>query len=181
MLTGWTRWQWSDETPSQDNIKYEEKTKYSYINFSDAIDACRKRMPAIVTFAEMSVLSEDDVKKLREAKQKEWDDYNENPWIEGKEDEGESLVVLRQKCFQDLINYCIKNHIYISPDEHQNADWGVPVFNNKYIDQFSLRSWGDIMAEVWNEIMGRNDLDYLNFYCNDADNAIKDYKKPLAI
>ena len=35
------------------------------------------------------------------------------------------------------------------------------------------------MAGVWNKIMDRADLDYLDFYCNDADKVIKDYKKPV--
>lgn len=186
MVTGWTRWQWSNETISfltvQDGIEYKGESEYPYIDFAEAIDACRKRMPSIITLAEMETLSkEEDAKKLREAKQKEWDEYDKNPWLDGKKEEGENLIALRQKCYQDLVDYCVKNRIYISPNQHQNEDWGVPVFDNKYVDQFSLRSWGGIMAEVWNKIMGREDLNYLDFYCNDADKIIKDYKKPLEI
>lgn len=162
MVTGWTRWQWSDDTISfiaaQEGLEYTGESKQPYIDFADAIDACRKRRPFIET--------------------KEWDEYAKNPWLDGKKEEGERLTNLKQKCCQDLIDYCVQNRIYISPDEHQGADWGVPVFDNTYVDQFSLRSWGAIMAEVWNKIMGREDLDYLDFYCNDADKVIKDYKKP---
>ena len=114
--------------------------------------------------------SEEEIKKLH----KEWDGYNKHPFIEGK-----ALLKYREKCTEDLINYCIKHRIYISPDEHQSAEWGVPVFDNKYVDQFSLRSWAGLMAEVWNKIMDRTDLTYLDFYCNDADKVIKDYKNQV--
>ena len=131
MVTGWTRWQYEEEGSP-------------YLKFSKSICKLNRPHPKLYTKQELEDKSEEEIKKL----DKEWDEYNKHPFIEGKEEEGKALLKYREKCTEDLINYCIKHRIYISPDEHQNADWGVPIFDDKYVDQFSLRSWADLMAEV---------------------------------
>lgn len=168
MLTGWTSWQYEEEGSP-------------YLDFSESLSKLKRPHPKIYTKQELEGKSEKDIEKLSKKLHKEWDEYNKNPFIEGKEEEGKALMSYREKCTEDLINYCIEHRIYVSPDEHQNGEWAVPVFDNKYVDQFSLRSWADLMAEVWNEIMDRADLTYLDFYCNDADKVIKDYKKPSEV
>lgn len=168
MVTGWTIWQYEEEGSP-------------YLDFSESISKLKRPHPKIYTKQDLEGKSEKEIKKLSNKLHKEWDEYNKNPFIEGKEEEGKALMAYREKCTEDLINYCIEHRIYVSPDEHQNVGWGVPIFDDKYVDQFSLRSWADLMAEVWNEIMDRADLTYLDFYCNDADKVIKDYKKPREV
>lgn len=167
MITGWTSWRYADE-------------ESPYLDFSDSICKLKKPCPKIYTKRELEGKSEKKIKKLFDKSHKKWEKYNKHPFLKGKEKEGKALIAYREKCYEDLFNFCVENRIYISPDEHQNTiDWGVPIFDDKYIDHFSLRSWADLMAEVWNKIMDRTDLTYLDFYCNDADKVIKDYKKPV--
>ena len=169
MLTGWTSWQ-----------QYEEEGS-PYLDFAESISKLKKLHPKIYTKQELEGKSEEEIKKLSDRLLKEWEEYNKHPFIEGKEEEGKALMAYREKCYEDLFDYCVKNRIYVSPEEHQNGEWAVPVFDDKYVDQFTLRSWASLMAEVWNEIMDRADLTYLDFYCNDADKVIKDYKKPSEV
>ena len=166
MITGWTSWQYENEGSP-------------YIDFSDSICKLKKPCPKIYTKKELEGKPEEEIKKLFDKSHKEWEEYNKHPFLKGKEKEGKALIAYREKCYEDLLNFCVENRIYISPEEHQSARWGVPIFDDKYIDQFSLRSWASLMAEVWNKIMDRADLGYLDFYCNDADKVIKDYKKPV--
>lgn len=166
MITGWTSWQYENE-------------ESPYLDFSEAIGKLKKSYPKIHTKRELEGKSEKEIKELFDKSHKEQEEYNKHPFIKGKKKEGKVLVAYREKCYEDLFNFCVKNRIYVSPEEHQNADWGVPIFDDKYIDQFSLRNWASLMAEVWNKIMDRADLNYLDFYCNDADKLIKDYKKPV--
>ena len=166
MITGWTSWRYEDE-------------ESPYLDFSDSLCKLKKPCPKIYTKKELEGKPEEEIKKLFDKTHKEWEKYNKQPFLKGKEKEGETLIAYRKKCYEDLYNFCVENRIYVSPEEHQNADWGVPIFDDKYVDQFSLRSWADLMAEVWNKIMDRTDLTYLDFYCNDADKVIKDYKKPV--
>ena len=186
MLTGWTSWKFDEDFIRNQAAECGATLdlplrKPEYLQFSEVIGNMKKDWPKILTRKDAEGKSEKEVKKLLKAMRKEWEAFEKDPWVEGKRKEGEALQKYREQCTEDLVNYCIEHRIYISPEEHQNADWGVPVFDNKYVDQFSLRSWADLMSEVWNEIMDRADLTYLDFYCNDADKVIKDYKKPSEV
>ena len=156
MITGWTSWRYEDE-------------ESPYIDFSDSICKLKKPCPKIHIKRELEGKSEKEIKELFDKSHKEWEEYNKHPFIKGKEKEGKSLIAYREKCYEDLFEYCVENRIYISPDEHQSARWGVPIFDDKYIDQFSLRSWASLMAEVGNKIMDRAELGYLDFYCNEVE------------
>lgn len=165
MLTGWTKYQ-------------DEEEGSLYLDLSEAISELKRPHPKIYTKQDLEGKSGGELKEILNKVHKEWAEYNKNPFIEGKEEEGEALRAYHKKCTEDLIHYCIEHRIYVSPDEHQTASWGVPIFDDKYIDQFSLSSWADLMAEVWNKIMGRTDLTHRDFYYNDAEKVIKDFKKP---
>lgn len=167
MITGWTSWH------------FDSCSEGGYTEFSNAIQSLKKRAPGILTKDVFDNKTDEEIEKLCKEQSALWEEYDKNPWLDGKKEEGEALQRYREKCCNDLIEYCILHRIYISPEEHQNSDWGVPIFDNKYVDQFSLRSWAGIMSEVWNKILETDELDYLSFYCSDADNVIKDYKKPI--
>lgn len=85
-------------------------------------------------------------------------------------------------CYQKLINYCIKNHIFITDYQHQSPHFkGIPVFQDddgqKYLSLYSLRAWSGLMADVWNEILKTNRFSYLDFYCNSRDEEIDNFLK----
>lgn len=48
--------------------------------------------------------------------------------------------------------------------QHQNEEFGVPVFSDGTYACFSFRGWGDLMAAIWSEERGR-DYSYMDFYC----------------
>lgn len=93
---------------------------------------------------------------------KKYEDYFDRV----RNDEVESL----ENPEQIVTEYFVKNKIYVSPTEHQHSKWGVPIIDNKYLYQVSLRYWGGVMANVWNIITGKSQFSYLDFYldlCND--------------
>lgn len=69
------------------------------------------------------------------------------------------------KVYESVIDFCVKNKIYVSDSEHQAGDYGVPIVNNLYKFEFSLRTWAGLMAEVWTKINNK-DYSYLDFYCD---------------
>ena len=152
-----------------------------YIDFSDAFRELKRPSPRLITKADSEGKTEEELKKFFEQREKEWDEYHKNPWLDGKKAEGEALSKYRDECTKELVDFCVQNRIFISDSEHQNKDWGCPVFDNKYKLTFTLRSWAGIMAEVWSKITGK-ELDYLDFYCS-GDVAISNYnyRKPIDI
>lgn len=67
--------------------------------------------------------------------------------------------------YNAVIDFCVENKVYVSDNEHQGGDYGVPIVNNLYKLEFSLRTWAGLMAEVWSKINNK-DYDYLDFYCD---------------
>ena len=57
----------------------------------------------------------------------------------------------------------VEHRIWESGDWHQNADVGVPLFEDGTVAQFSFRAWGDLLAAVWTEQLGRQYC-YMDFY-----------------
>lgn len=51
---------------------------------------------------------------------------------------------------------------------HQEADDGVPMFDDGTVATFSFRAWGDLLAAVWTEQLGRQ-FCYMDFYCGAVD------------
>ena len=79
-----------------------------------------------------------------------WDDYLDN-WKEARpyaEAVRESVIDLR---------------LWESGDFHQGDDCGVPVFDDGTVATFSFRAWGDLMAAIWTQQLGRQYC-YMDFY-----------------
>ena len=164
-LTGWTHYENKNFVgPLEERWnKYRNKNKI----FPKQID--------VQKYAEDNNISLEESSKIL------LDKYNKIPdWID--EEKVKEYEKINEECTNVLVDYCVKNHIFISDDEHQNEDWGCPVFDNKWKLTFTLRAWSGIMAEVWNRILGIDTLNYLDFYCmGNSNTIIKDYKKPLDI
>lgn len=95
------------------------------------------------------------------------DEKKANEWLE-----------IGHECEKALIDYCVKNHVFLSDYDHQGNSKGVPVFDDKYILTYTLRSWAALMADVWNEILGlsfKDKYNYLNFYCNGCPKEVEEY------
>lgn len=73
--------------------------------------------------------------------------------------------ILWQTAWDDVKDWCVKNRVFVSDGNHQHALDGTPVLDGKYAYRLSLRRWSGLMAEVWNEIRGTNNLTYMDFYC----------------
>lgn len=57
----------------------------------------------------------------------------------------------------------VEKDIRFGGDWHQNADQGVPLFEDNTVGSFSFRAWGDLLAAVWSEHEDQ-DYDYMDFY-----------------
>lgn len=70
-------------------------------------------------------------------------------------------------CEKAIKEDIIKNHWMFSGDWHQNGKCGMPVLEldgkvGTYL--VSMRYWGSIMADCWNEIEQTLKYDYMDFY-----------------
>lgn len=78
----------------------------------------------------------------------------------------------------------IVRHKYkFSGDTHQNKNvLGVPEFEDengaRYLFQCSMRYWGKVMADSWNEIEQAFKYDYMDFYVDGWPDEMKDMKTP---
>lgn len=91
------------------------------------------------------------------------------------ESKAKEILDLRDECIYALKHYCIDNEVFITDDQHQNAL--CPIFDDKWTIMLSLRSWSAFMAEVWNEILRKDLLCYLDFYCACEPEIIADYRR----
>ncbi len=57
----------------------------------------------------------------------------------------------------------VKLGLRFGGDYHQNADDGVPLFEDGTVGSFSFRAWGDLMAAVWSDHENQ-DYCYMDFY-----------------
>lgn len=57
----------------------------------------------------------------------------------------------------------VANRIWECGDWHQDDDNGVPMFDDGTVATFSFRGWGDLLAAVWTEQLGRQYC-YMDFY-----------------
>lgn len=64
-----------------------------------------------------------------------------------------------------VIDYCVKNKIYVTDNNHQYSDFGAPIVDNKYIYCDSLLGWSDVMAKAWS-IINEKSYRNLDFYCD---------------
>lgn len=151
MVTGWTFW---------DDPKYKD--------FYDALKPLydESRKPVFYTEEQLKKFSKTERKELALKNMAEWSDYNKNPWKRGCEEEAEKIRQLQESSWYDVVDYCVENRIYVTDEEHQGADFGVPIIDDKYLLQLTLRTWADLMSEVWNRILRTKKYSYLDFYCS---------------
>lgn len=57
----------------------------------------------------------------------------------------------------------VAGRIWESGDWHQGEGTGVPLFEDGTVATFSFRAWGDLLAAVWSEQLGRSYC-YMDFY-----------------
>jgi hypothetical protein len=57
----------------------------------------------------------------------------------------------------------IAGKVWAGGDWHQYSPHGVPVVAGEHFMGCGFRSWGDLLAAVWNTELGRN-FSYLDFY-----------------
>ena len=58
----------------------------------------------------------------------------------------------------------IERGIRYTGHDHQNAEDGVPLFEDGTVGVFSFRAWGDFMAAIWST-EDNKDYSYMDFYC----------------
>ena len=90
-------------------------------------------------------------------------------WVEG---EGwpafiDDIREPHQAHYEALRRSIVRNRIWEEAYWHQGQDGEahIPVFSDGTVGSFTLRSWGDLLAAVWNTALGRSDLGYMSFYC----------------
>lgn len=97
----------------------------------------------------------------------EWTSWDEAEKLEDnwKDVPEREVHELHEKCYKELVDYCVDNKIFFTDDQHQsNSFKAVPLFDGKLPMTFSLRAWSGLIADVWNKILGTN-YNYLTFYC----------------
>lgn len=57
----------------------------------------------------------------------------------------------------------VERRVWECGDWHQNSDDGTPMFEDGTYASFSFRAWGDLLAAVWTEQLGRQYC-YMDFY-----------------
>ena len=69
----------------------------------------------------------------------------------------------------------MENNYYFSGEEHQNSLTGVPVLSDGTCFRASMRSWGMIMALVYNGVNGEKKT-YMDFYMSLNNSNLPEYK-----
>lgn len=127
----------------------------------------------IKEFANKNNISKEDAKKQLE------EENNKEPvWLDEKK--ADEWVKIGDECDKALREYIIEHKIFYTDYDHQSLDFnGVPILENdngdKFVATYTLRSWGGLMADCWNEILNIDTLCYLDIYCGGTPDEIKDY------
>ena len=61
----------------------------------------------------------------------------------------DKIDTLITEAYEAVIEEVRKNEYHFTGNDHQNADWGVPVLDNKYKLCVGQRSWGGIIADAF--------------------------------
>lgn len=69
----------------------------------------------------------------------------------------------------------VERRIWECGDWHQDSDRGVPMFEDGTHASFSFRAWGDLLAAVWTEQLGRQYC-YMDFYYMDTPSKPEDFE-----
>lgn len=168
-VTGWTTWNIEDDKwtencgyvdPDNERLKLWNPEKKLFSPTKDEVSQYA---------ANFYVTKEEAQKRLKA----EWD--AKPNYIDEKKAEEYSNIT--KECEEVLIKYCIDNHVFKTDYEHQGGKNGVPVFDDKYILTYTLRAWGGLMADVWNEILKTDKFGYLDFYCGGCPKEVEDFLK----
>lgn len=131
----------------------------------------------IIPKSDIEKYASDNNVSFEEAK-KELNDYNDSlpSWTD--EEKAEELAEISQRCDQAIRRHCVENKIFFTDEEHQSDKYRcVPVVDDKYYLTYSLRAWSGLMADVWNEILGKTCLDYIDIYCGNVPAEVEKYLK----
>lgn len=169
-VTGWIQWDTSDDSnkwqgkylePFDERRKLWNPEKKLFYPTKEDINQYA---------ANFYVTKEEAQKRLRakqDAKPDFIDEKKADEWLE-----------IGKQCEEAVIKYCVENHVFLTDYDHQGNKKGVPVIDNKYILTYTLRAWGGLMADVWNEILGeKNKYNYLDFYCSGCPKEVEDFLK----
>lgn len=84
-----------------------------------------------------------DVKALEK-----WREENEKIPRYTDEKRAAELIKIYEDMYSLTVEHCKKTGIRFNANYHQGGEEGCPVFDDKYIMQVSLRTWGALMADV---------------------------------
>lgn len=146
--------------PNEERIKLINKNKHLFVSDEEA-----KKYAS-----ENSYTFEEAKKKLEKM-------YDAMPAFTD-EKKADELLKISEKCDKAVHKFCVENKIFYTDEEHQSDRYACcPVIDNKYVVTYSLRTWSGLMADVWNEILDRDDLTYLDIYCNSVPASVEKYLK----
>lgn len=146
--------------PDDERMKLVNKNKHLFIRDDEAQKYA----------SENSCTFEEAKKKLEEM-------YDTIPTFTD-EKKADELLKISEKCDKAVHKFCVENKIFYTDEEHQSSGFACcPVIDDKYVVTYSLRAWSDLMAGVWNEILDRDDLMYLDIYCNSVPASVEKYLK----
>lgn len=150
-----------------DKISWKSWGDSRFEDFSDILSSCRNPERRIIPKREEL---EELAKRLDSSLDYALKVWQEEQWKIPEfldKEKYDKILEIRDKAMVELFNHCVKNRVFVSDTYHQNGEYGMPVYDNKYAITFTLRAWAGFMAEVWNTIEGIvNKYDYLDFYCS---------------
>lgn len=128
-VTGWTYWgdpNYIDLNNEHARIAYE----------------LTKDVPTIPNRETFSTMSEEEQAKSLQERLIAFDSALDN-------DELRNVDALITEAYKTVIKEVRANGYHFTGNDHQNADWGVPVLDNKYKLCVGQRSWGRIIADAF--------------------------------
>lgn len=135
-VTGWTDWgnkEWVD-IYSEAMMLRVEATKDIKFPTREDIDG----------------LSEDEMQKI-------FNKHHESMAVALDKPEIHEINKICDDCYKAVVECIRENGYHFNGNDHQNAPWGCPIIDNKYIVCLSMRSWGGIMAEAYPDEIDNSD------------------------
>lgn len=128
-VTGWTYW---------------EDTNYIDLNDEHTRIAVEltKDVPKIPDRETFFLMSEEEQTKALQERRIAFDAALDN-------EELRNVDTLIEESYKAVIKEVRENGYHFTGNAHQNADWGVPILDNKYKLCVGQRSWGGIIADAF--------------------------------
>jgi hypothetical protein len=91
-------------------------------------------------------------------------------WVDGEQwpEFIDAVKEEKRPYYEALRKSIIERRIWKAGDWHQR-DAGTPLFSDGTVGSFTFRSWGDLLAAIWNGALDRTDLSYMSFYYLDTE------------